>query len=239
MSAIKRYSNGNPITTPTPNPTPPPPTPLKITIIDDNLPNDTHDTYSITFDSTFTIQTLLTSTPSVVDTWLLETLRLHPPFPVLVGLDVEWRPNFKRGQSNPTAVLQLCINNRCLVFQIMHSPFIPTSLLNFLADANNKFVGVGIKEDVQKLMKDYNITVSNCVDLRNLAAEVMDDKEMLKTGIKSLVQKVIGKTLVKPKKISMSRWDYPWLNVDQVKYATVDAFVSFEIGCRLYSNQKN
>lgn len=111
--------------------------------------------------------------------------------------------------------------------------------MNFLADANNKFVGVGIKEDVQKLMKDYNITVSNCVDLRNLAAEVMDDKEMLKTGIKSLVQKVIGKTLVKPKKISMSRWDYPWLNVDQVKYATVDAFVSFEIGCRLYSNQKN
>ncbi|PNY01633.1 werner syndrome-like exonuclease-like protein [Trifolium pratense] len=60
---------------------------------------------------------------------------------------------------------------------------------------------------------------------------------MLRTGIKSLAVRVIGKSVQKPKKVSMSRWDNPWLYADQVKYATVDAFVSFEIGRRLYSIQ--
>jgi hypothetical protein len=233
MSTIIRDRNANP----NPKPTPPPPQPITITIRDHSLPHSTHNLYDITLDSTFTIQTLLTSTPSIVDTWLLETLRLHPPCPVLVGLDIEWRPNFKRGQSNKTAVLQLCINDRCLVFQIIHSPFVPNSLLTFLANPNNKFVGVGIKEDLKKLLADYNISVVNFVDLRNLAADVLNDQNMSRTGIKSLALRVIGKSVEKPKRISMSRWDNPRLNADQVKYATIDAFVSFEIGRRLYYNQ--
>lgn len=79
--------------------------------------------------------------------------------------------------------------------------------------------------------------MANFVDLRNLAADVLNDREMLRTGIKSLAQRVMGKSIQKPKRVSMSRWDNVWLNAEQVKYATVDAFVSFEIGRRLYSIQ--
>ncbi|CAL5192157.1 unnamed protein product [Lathyrus oleraceus] len=233
MPSIRRDRNGTLIATPTS----PSQQPFVITVVDHFLPYDTHNIYDITFDSNPPIQTLLTSTPSIVDTWFLETLRLQTPSPILVGLDIEWRPNFQRGQSNPAAVLQLCINNRCLVFQIIHSPFIPDSLLSFLANPNNRFVGVGIEADVKKLLEDYNMIVANFVDLRNLAADVLNDREMLRTGIKSLAQRVMGKSIQKPKRVSMSRWDNVWLNAEQVKYATVDAFVSFEIGRRLYSNQ--
>jgi hypothetical protein len=52
-----------------------------------------------------------------------------------------------------------------------------------------------------------------------------------------LAERVLGKIVEKPQRITRSRWDNPWLNADQVKYATVDAYVSFEIGRRLYSNQ--
>jgi hypothetical protein len=230
-------SNGAPINIHSPNPNLP--TPLNITLVDHYLPYDTHNTYEITIDSTHTIKTLLTSSPSQVDSWILETQSLSPslPSPLLVGLDIEWRPNSQRGQSNPAATLQLCTHNRCLVFQIIHSPSIPTSLLTFLANPNNRFVGVGIEADVEKLIEDYDMSVRNYVDLRNLAAEVLDDRDLLRSGIKSLAERVLGKIVEKPQRITRSRWDNPWLNADQVKYATVDAYVSFEIGRRLYSNQ--
>ncbi|KAL5058102.1 hypothetical protein RYX36_029706 [Vicia faba] len=237
MPPNRRDRSGTVVTNPTPNPNPrPQPPSFVITVVDHSLPYETHNIYSITFDSNPPIQTLLTSTPSIVDTWLLDTLRLQTPSSLLIGLDIEWRPNFQRGQSNPAAVLQLCINNRCLVFQILHSPFIPDSLLTFLANPNNRFVGVGIKADVEKLLEDYNIIVTNFVDLRNLAADVLNDREMLRTGIKSLAQRVIEKSVQKPKRVSMSRWDNVRLNAQQVKYATVDAFVSFEIARLLYSH---
>ncbi|KAL5058103.1 hypothetical protein RYX36_029707 [Vicia faba] len=217
------------------------PTPLAITIVDHYLPHDTHNTYAITLDSTVTIQTLLTNSPSHVESWILETQTqtqtLSLASPITIGLDIEWRPNFQRGQSNPAATLQLCVNNRCLIFQIIHSPHIPTSLLTFMANPNNRFVGVGIESDVEKLIEDYNISVANYVDLRNLAAQVLEDPAMLMFGIKRLAERVLGKIVEKPQRITRSRWDNPWLNVDQVKYAAVDAYISFEIGRRLYSNQ--
>lgn len=234
MAIFLADPNGMPMNTQNPTPTL---TPLVITVVDHYLPYDTHNIYDVTFDSNFTVQTLLTSSPALVDSWFLETLRLHHPTPLIVGLDIEWRPNFQRGVTHPVATLQLCINNRCLVFQIIHSPSVPNSLITFLANPNHTFVGVGIEADIEKLLEDYDLNVASSVDLRTLAADVLRDPEMLRTGIKTLAERVLGKQVQKPKRISISRWDNPWLTPDQVKYATVDAFVSFEIGRRLYSNQ--
>lgn len=66
---------------------------------------------------------------------------------------------------------------------------------------------------------------------------MFNDRDMLRTGIKTLAQRVLGKVVEKPQRITRSRWDNQWLNEDQVKYATIDAYVSFEIGRRLYSNR--
>jgi hypothetical protein len=77
--------------------------------------------------------------------------------------------------------------------------------------------------------------VANFVDLRSLAAEKLHDQEILRTtGIKTLAERVLGKVVEKPQSVVMSRWDSPWLNDDQVKYATLNAYAAFEIGRRLY-----
>ncbi|RHN46361.1 putative DNA helicase [Medicago truncatula] len=225
--------NDNPIYMPIPNPNPTP-SPFNITLFDNHLPYDTHNTYSITIDTTLTIQTLLTCSPIHVESWLLETQSLSP---AIIGLDIEWRPNSQRGQSNPAATLQLYTNNRCLIFQLIHSPSIPTFLFTFLSNPNNRFVGVGIESDIEKIIEDYNLTVANYVDLRNLAADVLEDRDLLRSGIKTLAERVLGKIVEKPSRITRSRWDNPMLDWDQVKYATVDAFLSFEIARRLYSHQ--
>ncbi|OAY44569.1 Werner Syndrome-like exonuclease [Manihot esculenta] len=208
---------------------------MTVSIIDYQLTNDTHNLYDITF-FTDQIHTLVTNTPSLVDQWITETQQLLHQNPTIVGLDVEWRPNFNRHIENPIATLQLCIDHKCLIFQLIYSPTIPQSLVEFLLSENFLFVGVGIGSDVEKLVEDYGLSVRNTVDLRNLAAEKLGMRELKNAGLKNLVKEVLGKEINKPKRVTMSRWDNPWLTPDQVQYACLDAFVSSEICRRLNSS---
>ncbi|KAE9618127.1 hypothetical protein Lal_00041844 [Lupinus albus] len=202
-----------------------------ISIVDHSLPYDSHNLYDVTFHH-HSIHTLLTSHPSFVTTWISETLSANHRS-LTVGLDVEWRPNFSSSSNNPVATLQLCVADRCLIFQILHAPSIPHSLVSFLADARNTFVGVGIEEDVEKLLEDYNLSVANFVDLRGVAADRYGERNLKQAGLKMLSSRVLGLEVVKPKRISMSRWDNLWLTAQQVQYACVDAFLSYEIGNHL------
>ncbi|MED6201268.1 hypothetical protein PIB30_093234 [Stylosanthes scabra] len=200
-----------------------------ISVFDHTLPYDDYNLYDVTF-HTHNIHTLLTSSPSLVDTWLSDTLNHHSSTTttVLVGLDIEWRPNTHRNSNNPAATLQLCVANRCLVFQILHSPSVPQSLVDFLVNEGHTFLGVGIEEDVEKLLEDYNLNVKNFVDLSSLAESVLGETELKRAGLKTLAGRVLGLEIDKPKRVSRSRWDNPWLTAEQVQYACVDAFVSFE-----------
>uniref|UniRef100_A0A7N0V3T1 Uncharacterized protein n=1 Tax=Kalanchoe fedtschenkoi TaxID=63787 RepID=A0A7N0V3T1_KALFE len=58
---------------------------------------------------------------------------------LVVGRDVEWRPNFHHN-------LQQCVARRCLVFQILHALLV----FAFLHNRSHEFVQVGIESDVEK-----------------------------------------------------------------------------------------
>ncbi|KAI5659672.1 hypothetical protein M9H77_28465 [Catharanthus roseus] len=213
---------------------------MTISIVDYELLNDTHNYYDVSFFSD-RIHTLVTHDPKCVSDWLSETERFQSRHlsHLIVGLDVEWRPNFNRNQENPVAIIQLCVGHRCLIFQILqcvktYNESIPKKLREFLAKEEYTFVGVGIESDVEKLVEDYEIGIGGkTVDLRNLAAEKYDLKSLKNAGLKELARVVLEKEIEKPKWVTMSKWDNLWLIPNQVQYACVDAFVSFEIGKRL------
>ncbi|XP_004136771.1 Werner Syndrome-like exonuclease [Cucumis sativus] len=207
-----------------------------LTISDRQIPLNSHDYYDITFDDD-EILTLVTASPSMVDMWISEILRIHRRrlHRLVVGLDVEWRPNFDRHFRNPVATLQLCVGRRCLIFQLIHASETPQSLIDFLEDDTFTFVGVGIDNDVLKLYNDYDLNVANTVDLRELAADEMQSDEFRTAGLKTLGREVLGREIDKPRNVKLSRWDRQWLNPAQILYATVDAFLSFEIGRYLLS----
>ncbi|KAG6424642.1 hypothetical protein SASPL_115060 [Salvia splendens] len=180
-------------------------TPPSITIVDHELPYDSHNTYDVTFfgDSVFTT---VTSDPTIASQWISEIDRDGQH--LIVGLDVEWRPSFNRHVAYPAATLQLCVCLRCLIFQLIHSPSVPPPLVDFLANPNHTFVGIGIEADLEKLEEDYEFGFNtNAVDLRGLAALVLE------------------KEVDKPKNVTMSRWDNQWLTPTQVRYACVSACV--------------
>lgn len=199
------------------------------TSIFDHAPQDqTYTKYNINFHSKI-IHTTVTHTPSVVEDWVSNLSRNSHSRRFLVGLDVEWLPNRLPSMDNPVAVLQLCVDRECLVFQILHAPYVPDSLVAFLGNQNNTFVGVGVGEDVEKLLRDYSLRVANFVELCTLAAQRLGD-HMKRVGLKTLALHVLGKGMEKPRKITMSKWNDLTLSPQQVRYACLDAFVSFEIG---------
>ena len=200
-----------------------------------DLDSETHALYEVTFFGD-TIQTLVTNTPAIVDSWIQNVENSHRhagDHRLIVGLDVEWRPNFNTRSENPVATLQLCVGRDCLIFQLLHAPTVPTSLIAFLRNPGYTFVGVGIDEDLEKLVVDYGLGVSRSVDLRGLAAHELNNMELRNAGLKRLGLEVLGKEVHKPRRVTMSRWDNFYLSIEQVQYACVDAFLSSEIGTAL------
>nr|XP_020163474.1 Werner Syndrome-like exonuclease [Aegilops tauschii subsp. strangulata] len=133
----------------------------------------------------------------------------------IAGLDAEWRPNRTRGaQQYPIAVLQLCVDRRCLVYQIIHGTGIPISLCSFLYLSGFTFVGVGIADDAKRLRDEYSLLVSNAVDLRELAANSSHRPrpELRRAGLKDLALAVMGPRIAKPPEVTMSDWEAPSLS---------------------------
>ncbi|KAI3840807.1 hypothetical protein MKX03_011599 [Papaver bracteatum] len=203
-------------------------------IEDLNCSTDTHQSYTVKFHSD-EINTVLTQTASVVDDWMS---KLYQDFDsalnnLIVGFDVEWRPNFHKNQENKVSILQLCVGSRCLIVQLMYLDKIPKSLIDFLQNPSFTFVGVGINEDVEKILCDYELGVSNTLDLRVLAAQKLNKIELKKMGLRDLTEAVLGVNMVKPKKVTMSRWDAEYLTYDQVLYACLDVVVAFKMAKHL------
>ncbi|XP_062093404.1 3'-5' exonuclease-like [Humulus lupulus] len=203
------------------------------------MSSETHTLYNVYIGPHTNVRTLVTTSASMVDSWISKTERIHNRRldRLIVGLDVEWRPCFIRHVVNPVAIIQLCVGHRCLIFQLLHADYIPRSLYEFLANSNYRFVGVGVGEDAEKLKAHYHLSVGKTVDLRDEAARKEGDWSLKSTGLKGLARIVLGMEMEKPKRITLSRWDRRYLDYAQVNYACADAYFSFQIGKTLMAAQ--
>ncbi|KAK6149004.1 hypothetical protein DH2020_016529 [Rehmannia glutinosa] len=181
------------------------------------------------------IETLVTYDSYMATAWVDNTelhhgCRLHR---LIVGLDIEWRPNFNNNIEHPVATLQLCVGKSCLIFQILRADKIPRRLREFLGNSDYTFVGVGIEGDVRKLRNDYGLEVAKTRDLGSWAGDELGRADLRYVGLKALAKEVVGVEIEKPQNVRLSRWDYHVLTEAQVTYACLDAYLSFEIGRRL------
>ncbi|CAL4948340.1 unnamed protein product [Urochloa decumbens] len=179
------------------------------------------------------ITTTVTSSGEAVEGWLDEVRSVHCRrlHKLVVGLDVEWRPLFGPGYSR-TALLQLCVGRRCIIFQLLHADHIPVALDEFLGDPRYRFVGVGVQDDAVRLSRDYDLEVENTVDVAELVADNIDP-DLRNAGLNAIASAVMGATVDKPQRVRTGRWDAYELSDEQIKYACIDAFVSFEVGRKL------
>ncbi|KAK1273238.1 hypothetical protein QJS04_geneDACA022290 [Acorus gramineus] len=174
------------------------------------------------------------------------------PTRFLVGLDVKWRSEYGH-QHNPVKVLQLCVEQRCLIFQIRRCDAIPNALSNFLSDTRFTFTGIHINEIVRRLILDYNVRVGNIMDIRMLKERVqlrrsgprlildynvrVGNIRELQTWLEEerervrLERDILIWGMQNRMSVQSANWDEKCLNLEQIMYACMDSFIPFQAAC--------
>uniref|UniRef100_A0A8D8VYY5 Exonuclease 3'-5' domain-containing protein 2 n=1 Tax=Cacopsylla melanoneura TaxID=428564 RepID=A0A8D8VYY5_9HEMI len=148
-------------------------------------------------------------------------------YPVL-GLDSEWVSYPKEG---PISTLQLSTpDGTCAVIRLRKicasmQQNCPTRLRALLANNSILKVGVGMENDVRKLLNDYGLRLSSWLDLRYLARE----NGVTPKGLDHLALATVGMTLDKDPHVKFGNWDADTLTNDQIHYAALDAFAAVKI----------
>ncbi|KAK7405567.1 hypothetical protein VNO78_06999 [Psophocarpus tetragonolobus] len=174
------------------------------------------------------IETIVTHEASIVDEWIQFVLSKYVGKQKVIGLDTEWT---RTGVPKKTqvAILQLCIENKCLIIQLFQMDTIPISLRHFMKHFECKFAGVGVMNDLKMLMKDYGLVCKRGVDVFLLAKEKWPER-ISSGSLKYLAKELVGLEMEKSKTVCTSEWKSKELTHAQIEYACIDAYASFKIG---------
>uniref|UniRef100_A0A7N1A074 3'-5' exonuclease domain-containing protein n=1 Tax=Kalanchoe fedtschenkoi TaxID=63787 RepID=A0A7N1A074_KALFE len=190
--------------------------------------------YAIGFDGK-SIETTVTREAPAVTQWLTGIISANSGKPnVVVGLDVEWKPQHVSGVSSKAAIVQLCLDTKCLIIQLLHmNEGVAQSLKDFLVNPGFTFAGVGIEADVTKLKNDYGLAGNvKTADVGELAVKKWSGLGN-KPGLQELASRIVGLNVTKPNDVTVSNWEANTLTKEQVEYATIDAYASFKLGHKL------
>lgn len=185
------------------------------------------------------VKVVYTTDALEAEKWLRYNVIDCPTQVSAVGFDIEWKPQFVSkkygGTENETAVLQLAVDNSCLVLHVYHMDRLPKSLKLVLRDKDILKVGSDIKRDGSKLKRDLGLVLEGLADIQLMAKEI--DPSMRKTGLKALAQTFLGIEL--NKETAMSNWEKYPLTFTQIEYAALDAWIGLKIFQKMKRHPKN
>ncbi|XP_051197345.1 uncharacterized protein [Lolium perenne] len=155
-----------------------------------------------------------------------------------VGLDCEFT-NPREGDQR-AAILQLSVASENLVFQICRVDEVPQALKEFLQDGTIRFCDAAIGKDVE-ILSPCGIHITFAYDLQKILPNPTNNHI---PSLYDLANSLIGTNLEKKKRKKYKKKDaaqekeddeliFGWANVplsfEQVRYATLDACLGFEM----------
>jgi len=162
---------------------------------------------------------------------------------MIVGLDTEWK--MPVGNGFKTAVLQLCVGTRVLVFQDLYATGgdLPEVLKRFLTEEDHIFTGAHIENDVKRLQDDFGVTISNPTDLQIAVPQAATRYEYLggthlihgrcQSSLEKIAREVLNLPHLQKMDADQTNWHARDSDTLQVTYATEDAYLSYEIANQL------
>ena len=172
--------------------------------------------------------------PRVVRQWINNVSNsLEKVETSVFGLVVEYTER-ATGKIQGADVLQLCLEDDVLVYHIIHAPSIPGELHDFLSREDIYFCGAAIAGDKQKL-EPYNLDLKSIADLQTKIKIPVEDCAKQTPSLFDVANFVLGTNLQKGDEtvaLRLSEWEKYRLTYERIKYAALNARVSFEIAAR-------
>ncbi len=147
----------------------------------------------------------------------------------ILGFDTETKPNFKKGQMNGVAIMQLASEDYTLIIRLK-ALGIPGTLKKLLEDDNIIKVGVAIRDDLKAIQKIKHFTPGGFIDLQQLAKQ----KGIESQSVRKLAAIVLKARVSKNQQLS--NWESENLTDAQLQYAATDAWICREIYLKLTGN---
>lgn len=139
-----------------------------------------------------------------------------------LGFDSETRPNFRKGQVNKIALIQLSTADTCFLFRI-NLIGIPNCLSDILSNNDIMKIGVSIHDDFQAINTFRKINLNNFFDLQKVVREYgIND-----TSLQRIYGILFGKRISKGQRLS--NWEADILSDAQKRYAALDAWACLRI----------
>jgi len=147
----------------------------------------------------------------------------------IIGFDTETRPAFRPGERDTPALMQLATGKAVYIIQ-MHIIRKLRVLQEMLLLPNLK-VGVGIHEDLRRLVPHFNLKEKNkCSQFVDLT--VMAKSKGIAVGsLRGLTAELLHRRL--SKSAQLTNWARADLTYAQLRYAALDAWVSREVFLKL------
>ena len=145
----------------------------------------------------------------------------------VVGIDTETRPTFRKGvAARPVALLQLALPDIVYLLRL-NLVGMPAAMQALLEDEAVKKIGIGTRDDVRELKRDFGCTVRGVVDLNTVCRQL----GYRSIGARKLTALILGKRI--SKRQQTSDWEKPALTPAQIAYAATDAWICQAIYARL------
>ena len=169
------------------------------------------------------------------------------PSLLLLGFDVEWRPNYVKGAvPNRVALVQLAEpGGEVVLTRLARAKTLHPAIVDLLTHARVVLVGVGVREDVKKLTRDFAgcfaaararraarfasppaLRFADLGDVARAAARRLPDRESPGPegfGLKKLAAFYGVPMSHKTKSLTMTNWEKPVLFPAEIAYAARDA----------------
>jgi ribonuclease D len=148
----------------------------------------------------------------------------------VLGFDTETRPSFRKGDSYPTALIQLATPSDVYLFQLLRLTH-TQPILDLLSRRDILKVGVAIHDDVKKLGEVYDYSPKSFIEISTITRRA----GVINTGLRNLTAIFLNARI--SKQAQTSNWSKPELSEQQTQYAAMDAWISLMLYRKLVDLQ--
>lgn len=143
-----------------------------------------------------------------------------------IGFDSEQKPTFAKGEaSHGISLIQLATQSKCYLIHVKQIKNLKP-LMNLLQDDKIIKIGTGLKGDKDSLYQQFKVRLKSTIDLEDVFKRLSSKNQI---GAKKVASIILNEKLQKSKNMSKSNWENRKLSPGQVKYASEDATVVYDV----------